>query len=315
MREHEIAGRPVEEPSGELRGRIIQMQNFSVNDGDGIRTTIFFAGCPLRCQWCANPEGLTPAAKMAYYPKRCCGCGRCAAVCPRGVGIDLNTPEARSRCVACGSCAKVCPTEARISYVREVTVEQVAEALQGQLQIFRRSGGGVTLSGGEPTRQPAFFNALARRLYDMGIDLALETSGFYDFETVRPGLERMELIFTDIKHMDDTKHRQFTGVSVQPILETIKRYRELRAQIVIRVPVIQSVNTEDNNIRETAAFIHRYLPQAKMELLPYHCYSDMKYEALGMALPSRTFQTPTPEQMAHMNALIRAEGVETISFR
>lgn len=314
MEEHECTATAEADP-GKLRGRIIQLQNFSVNDGDGIRTTIFFAGCPLRCQWCANPEGLTPAAKIAYYRKRCCGCGRCAAVCPQGVGIDLNTPQARARCTACGSCAKVCPTEARVSYVREVTVDQVAEALQSQLQIFRRSGGGVTLSGGEPTRQPAFFNALARRLYDMGIDLALETSGCYDFDAVRPGLECMELIFTDIKHMDDAKHRQFTGVSVQPILENIKRYRELPARVVIRVPVIQSVNTEDNNIRQTAAFVHEYLPRAKMELLPYHCYSDMKYEALGMALPPRIFQTPDPEQMAHLNELIRAEGVETVSFR
>lgn len=298
-----------------VRGHIVQMQNFSVNDGDGIRTTIFFAGCPLHCQWCANPEGITPHPKVAYRSKLCCGCGKCAEVCPQGIGINLNTPEARARCVACGKCAEVCPTEARFAYIREITVDQVAEALEHQLPFFRLSGGGVTLSGGEPTAQPAFFNALTSRLYDMGVSLDMETSSCCDFDAVRPGLERMDLIFADIKQMDDQKHRQFTGVSVYPILETIKRYRELSARVVVRVPTIVGVNADEENIRATAAFVHQNLPGAKMELLPYHRYGESKYEALSLPLPPRTFATPDDAQMKRLQEIIQEEGCSLISFR
>ena len=160
-----------------------------------------------------------------------------------------------------------------------------------------------------------FFNALTQRLYDMGLDIDVETSSYNDFDAVRPGLARMRQIFADIKQMDDAKHRQFTGVSNARILENIKQYASLPAEVIIRVPTIVGVNADAENIRATARFVHRYLPKARMELLPYHKFGVGKYEALGLPLPPNEFKTPSAAMMEELNSIITAEGVALISFR
>ena len=271
-----------------MKGYLMQMQPFSVNDGDGIRTTIFLAGCPLHCKWCANPEGLRQHPVVGFYARLCIGCGACVAACPKG---------ARKALVSLADADEI-----------------IAEAAKHQL-FYRNSGGGITFSGGEATAQPELLEYLPSRLYDMGFSLDIESCGYFEFERVRSSLERMDLIFMDLKHMDSALHEKFTGVPNERILENIKRLAELSARVVIRIPTIEGVNADEENIRKSGEFVKKYLPRAEMELLPYHKFGFGKYEALGMDLPDAAFGTPTKEKMEHLKGILREIGISLADFK
>ncbi|MBF4694007.1 glycyl-radical enzyme activating protein [Fusibacter ferrireducens] len=298
-----------------LKGDFLELQNFSVNDGDGIRTTVFFAGCPLMCEWCANPEGFTSAPKIAYYEDLCVKCGACVPVCPQNIGIDLNSMEARGACNACGECVKACETGARRPLVHSYTVEEVLKIIERQAIFYRYSKGGVTFSGGEATRQVSVLKALVDVLYDQGISLSIETSGYFQFEKVAPILQKMDLIFVDIKHMDAQIHFDYTGVSNQMILDNIVKMNTLKIPVVIRIPVINGVNADVENIRQTAIFVKKTLDLPQIELLPYHAFGNEKYRALGMKTPSEHFSSPDADQITALEEVIRAEGVHIVSYK
>ncbi len=297
------------------KGRILQLQNYSVNDGDGVRTIVFFAGCPLRCRWCANPEGYTGQNNILYISSRCICCGRCAAACPEGVGIDLNDPAERAKCTGCGACVDACLENARKNTVTEMTVGEVIKKLETQMLFFRNSGGGVTYSGGECTSQPEFLAELVSEAYDMGLNQAMETSGYFELTELQPTLDRIDLLFMDIKHMDPEKHLHFTGVSNERILANIAALGQSREGIVIRVPTIMGINGDDGNIRATARFVKRHLRDPRMELLPYHSYGEDKYRQLGMTYEADLFRTPTADELSRLNAIIEDEGVRVVSYK
>lgn len=298
-----------------IKGYIMEPQNFSVNDGEGIRTIIFLAGCPLRCQWCSNPESHTTPSKIAHYEASCIKCGNCSVVCSEGVGINLNDPLERNKCTACGTCVNVCPTGSRKDLVYECSSDEIMEVIEKQRIFYRYSGGGVTFSGGEATVQRELLEDLVNRLYDKALDLAIETSGYFEFEEVKNILSKMNLIFVDIKHMDDDKHKFHTGVGNKKILENISRLKELKVPVVVRIPVIEGVNSDEENIRETAKFVKANLVQSKIELLPYHSFGDSKYEALGLEKPSREFKRPWDENIKKLERIIEEEGVRVVSFK
>lgn len=296
-----------------VKGYILQVQPFSVNDGDGIRTTVFLAGCPLRCRWCSNPEGFRREPLVGWYARRCIGCKRCAEVCPEGIGIDLNLQ--RDRCTACGKCVEVCPKQARTWMVREADAEEILQEIQTHRLFYSMSGGGVTFSGGEATSQPEFLDCLTKRIYDMGYSMDLETCGYFDFDSVRDSLARMDLIFMDLKHMDSARHEQLTGVPNEKILENIRRLGELPGQAVIRIPVIGGANDDEENIRRSASFVRENLPKARMELLPYHTFGTIKYEALGLPYDHPEFTRPDAEHMQRLRKIVEEEGVTLADFR
>ena len=297
------------------KGRILQLQHYSVNDGEGIRTIVFFAGCPLHCRWCANPEGYTPENQILFIASRCVQCGRCTAVCPQHIGWDLNDAAARHACIGCGACVDVCLEKARTHTVAEYTVKEIVEKLASQQLFFRNSGGGVTYSGGECTSQSQFLSELVDAVYDMGLDQAIETSGFFDLSLLRPVLDKIDLLFIDIKLMDREKHKQYTGVDNSLILRNIAEIGTHRTGVVIRVPTIIGINGDDGNIRKTARFVKTHLQDPKMELLPYHSYGADKYMQLGMTYDESSFGTPSEEDMARLNAIIESEGVTVVSYR
>ena len=299
-----------------VKGYIMQIQPFSVNDGEGIRTNIFMAGCPLRCRWCSNPEGFEQKELTGWYRRRCIGCGTCASVCPQGIGVEMDE-AARSRCISCGACTRVCPEEARTRMVTLMDADDVIKEVHKHRLFYSYSGGGVTFSGGEATSQPEFLDHLSRELYDSGYSLDLESCGCFDFERVRPSLERMDLIFMDLKHMDPGMHRKYTGADNGIILENIAKLGSLgsETEIVIRIPVIGGVNSSEENIAASAAYVHKVLPHAKMELLPYHSFGKIKYEALGMPFGQDGFFTPDKDQMKKLRGIAAAQGVEIADYR
>ena len=305
-----------------IKGYIMQIQPFSVNDGEGIRTNIFMAGCPLRCRWCSNPEGFEQKELIGWHKRKCIGCGACAAVCPQGIGIDMDAltnggVTGHDRCISCGACVKACPEEARASMVTLMDADDVIREVMKHRLFYSYSGGGVTFSGGEATSQPEFLDYVSKELYDSGLSIDLESCGYFDFESVRPALERMDLIFMDLKHMDPELHRQYTGVSNERILENIARLGSLKQEpeTVIRIPVIGGVNNSEENIAASAAYVHDVLPDAKMELLPYHSLGRIKYEAIGMPFGQEDFYTPDKEEMKKLRGIAAAQGIEITDYR
>lgn len=300
----------------------MQIQPFSVNDGEGIRTNIFMAGCPLRCKWCSNPEGFIQKELIGWYRKQCIGCGACASVCPKGIGIDMGAAAEYGsagfdRCVSCGACADVCPEGARKYMVSLMDANDVIKEVQKHRLFYSYSGGGITFSGGEAASQPELLDYLSRELYDSGYSLDLESCGYFDFEKLRPSLERMDLIFMDLKHMDPEVHREYTGVSNELILENIAKLGTLSQapDVVIRIPVIGGVNNSEENIAASAAFVHDALPAAKMELLPYHKLGMVKYEAIGLPFGQDGLYTPDKEEMKKLRGIAAAQGITITDFR
>lgn len=296
-------------------GSFMELQNFSVNDGDGIRTIVFFAGCPLRCKWCSNPESWTAENNTAFYEKTCIGCGRCVKVCPEGIGINLNAKGERDKCTSCGKCTEVCPTGSRKRLLFSNSIKEIMGFIDKQKIFYRYSKGGVTFSGGEATMQQDMLRELVNCFYDQALDMAIETSGYFDFDEVKDILGKLNLIFVDLKHMDSSSHKFFTGVGNERILANIARLGELEVPVVIRIPVIKGVNSDVENIRNTARFVKENLPNPKLELLPYHTLGYGKYEALGLDKPSESFGTPSKEELDELCEVIKAEGVEIVSYR
>lgn len=297
-----------------IKGRILQLQNYSVNDGNGIRTTIFFAGCPLRCRWCSNPEGYTPRNQIMYIASRCIACRRCEDVCPKHINFDFTSPAARESCIGCGACADICWEKARKNTVESYTVSDIVDHLKRQLRFFYASGGGVTYSGGECTQQIEFLSALVDAVYDMGLSQAIETSAYFDLQNVKPALDKIDLLFLDIKMMNREKHIQFTGVANDQILRNIAALGAERSGIVVRIPTIMGVNGDDDNVRETARFVKAHMRDPQMELLPYHSYGADKYAQLGMPYDDASFRTPSEEELNHLKHIVRDEGVRVVSF-
>ena len=284
------------EPTDAAKGVILQMQDYSIHDGDGVRTTIFLAGCGLRCQWCANPESWTQQKKLAFHAHKCAECHRCARACPEGLdpaGADFDP----SRCTFCGDCVAACPEQALQLACTESDIETVAAKIRRDEIFFRHSGGGVTVSGGEPFVQHRFLRRLIGECEKLGVSVWVETCGFFNWEPCADLIPRLDHVFLDVKHMDEDTHRRFTGQGNRTILENARRIHASGVPMTIRIPLIVEVNLDEENLRATAAFMREHLPGSAIELLPYHELGKAKYTAFRMSENFHAFSTPTAEQV------------------
>lgn len=295
-------------------GTVLQMQDFSVHDGEGIRTVIFLPGCPLRCKWCANPETWTIDPKLAFYESKCISCGTCRIECPKGI-FPAEGKIKDPNCTACGKCVEKCPEDALKILCKSLTVHEIVEKIKRQEIFFRHSNGGVTFSGGEPTFQHSFLRALVQNLDDCGIDMWIETCGFFQWDMVKNIFEHFSHVFFDLKVMDPVKHFEFTGCDNQVILQNAIKIHELGIKMTIRIPSIKEVNFTEENITETAKFVKEYLPGSDIELLPYHNLGNEKYKALKIHEFLHEYTAPSKKELEDFEVLINSLGVKTISYK
>lgn len=268
-------------------GIVFNMQKFSVHDGKGIRTLVFLKGCPLRCRWCSNPESQRTRPERAFNPTRCLTaevCGRCAAACPSGAIVMVNGMlcNDRSKCAECFQCVDACPSGAQSLYGETLSVDDVLHRVEEDGVFYHRSGGGLTLSGGEAMMQPAFALALLREAHVRRINTVMETCGQYVWEHLEEACRNLNSLIFDIKHISSEKHRAFTGAGNETILGNFRRVCEIFPElpILVRTPVIPGFNDTEEEI--TA--IRNFIPQRanlRYELLPYHRMGQPKYAYLG----------------------------------
>jgi pyruvate formate lyase activating enzyme len=293
-------------------GTVFNIQRYSIDDGPGIRTTVFFKGCPLSCVWCSNPESQNLAPELMHRDTLCKRCYRCVSVCPAGaVSVGANGIVIdRDACDACGDCVEACPHDAMRIAGKQMTVDEVLAAVLRDADFYRDSGGGVTLSGGEVLSQADFALELLSRLHEAGLHTVVDTSGQGDTEKLRRLLPYVDLFYFDIKHIDPNIHRAETGRTNENILRNFKVVAESGVPLVVRVPVIPGFNDSSDAIADIAELVAAHAPEATVHLLPYHRYGQQKYDMLGLDYELEAADTPSPEFMRAARNIIEARGLK-----
>jgi pyruvate formate lyase activating enzyme len=292
---------------------VARIERLAVHDGPGIRTVVFLKGCPLCCSWCSSPETQRHTPELLFDSRRCIRCGACLPACPAGavsrtedgaIAID------RSLCRGCGRCAPVCPSGARRLVGKTITVAGILREIEKDEVFYYRSGGGVTVSGGEPLAQPAFTAGILQACVSRGIHTAMETSACAVWERLTRLLDWLDLIYVDIKHMDDSVHRRMTGVGNLLILENIRKLIRAgkRPAVIVRIPVIPGINDTAENLEQTAGFLGELGEIQRVELLPYHRYGRHSYEATGRTFGLAEVAAPSDDRMQALAAFFGTHG-------
>lgn len=295
----------------EEKAIITDIQRFSVHDGMGIRTLVFFKGCPLRCAWCQNPETYLRTPELMYSRSECIGCGACIDVCPeKAITIeeDLSIKTNRDKCVLCGKCVDICYANARKIVGKEMSVDDVYKEVMKDEVFYKHSGGGVTLSGGEVTIYPAFASSLLSRLKNSGVHTAIETSGYCKWENMKKILNYTDLVLFDIKHPYSEQHKHYTGVENKLILDNLKKICLEKIPIIIRFPMIPGVNDDPNIIKEVAK-IAINAKAIELHILPFHQVGEPKWYSLDKNYTFASKKMPTKESLLLAKSIICDMGI------
>lgn len=282
-----------------MNGIIFNIQRYSVNDGPGIRTTVFLKGCPLHCKWCHNPESISLEKELILREDRCIRCGECFLTCNYFAvnSVDGKYITDRGICAHCGRCVEVCFAEARAVVGKEMSIDEVIEEVEKDIIFYNQSGGGVTYSGGEPFLQHEFLIELLKASKQINLHTAVDTSGYVRFEILQQANRFIDLYLYDIKTLDDTIHKSFTDVSNKLITDNLKRLVELEKQIIVRVPIIPTINDRLEEIRQIGHFIKSLGGIDEIHILPYHKTGVEKYHRLGQQYSMEYAIQPTPNKL------------------
>ena len=301
----------------DTQGKIFNIQHYSIHDGPGIRTTVFFMGCPLRCLWCQNPESQGFQPMLFFDVEKCTGCGQCVEACPEGAIqiIRDKSKTKREKCQGHGDCVEICPYDARSLMGRNTTAGEVFEAVNADAIFYQNSGGGVTISGGDPVAQPDFAISILKLCQDAGIHTAIETCGHAKWEIINRILEHVDLVLYDFKHMNSDIHQDYTGVNNELILDNAKRiYHTLKLDMLARIPIMPRCNDSAENLKLTARFIADELGRTiTVHLLPYHRLGETKYERMEEPQKAVHLETPGDERMQELKKMFESFGL-TVSI-
>lgn len=296
---------------------IFNIQRFSIEDGPGIRTTVFFKGCPLRCLWCSNPESQSSIQQVAHRDSLCNGCGNCLKVCSmeaislckRNNGV-FKIKIDRNKCNNCGKCIEVCPVGSIKFYGETMTKDEVFNEVKKDIGYYSKSQGGVTVSGGEPLAQADFVAELFGRCRRVGIHTTIDTSGYFSSSALNKVLDLVDLFLFDIKLMNREQHKQLTGEYNDVILRNARLIAEKKIPMIIRVPLIPSVNDSEDNLNEIARFILELDHTLHVDLLPYHRFGESKYEMLDMDYRLSNVRPPDDEHIYRCQDIFKKNGLD-----
>jgi pyruvate formate lyase activating enzyme len=293
-------------------GIIFDIEKFAIHDGPGIRTTVFFKGCPLNCWWCHNPESQAREQQRWFWERRCIRCQACVKVCPQGAIslLDDLIVTDDTLCLVCGDCAQVCQTEARQIIGRQVTVAQVMAEIEKDVIFYDQSGGGVTFSGGEPLMQPDFLYALLASCEEKEIHTVVDTSGLAAWKTLQRISSKVDLFLYDLKVMDSERHRRYTGVSNEVILSNLRALALQGSQIAVRMPLIPGVNDDDENLSQMCEFVASLAHPPSVSLLPYHKAGIDKYAHLRRTCALPDTEPPSDERVEEIKATLQRFGLD-----
>ncbi|MFC1904227.1 glycyl-radical enzyme activating protein [Chloroflexota bacterium] len=298
--------------SDNLKGLVTLIQRYSVHDGPGIRTVVFLKGCPLGCLWCSNPECQSINTELIIYSSQCNGCAKCVPACPQGatsLSADNVISIDRQKCNLCMKCIEACPTRAIRTSGDSMDVNQVMEEVRRDEVFYRHSGGGVTVSGGEPLFQWQFTLAFLRACKEENINTALETCGYASWDIMNGVLPFVDMVLFDIKHTDSQKHKEYTGKSNNLILLNAHRLGESGKRLWVRLPLIPGYNDSPENLLATAA-LAKEIKAEKVSILPYHELGTPKNEGLDREYPLKDMVLPDDEFINRAREIIQSAGVK-----
>jgi pyruvate formate lyase activating enzyme len=314
-------------------GTIFDIKKYSINDGPGIRTTVFFSGCPLACWWCHNPEGISLMPELLHREGRCILCGACMEACDEGAitlirhceGASPKQSSAsqgllrrenhsprndivtdREKCTGCQTCISACYSGARQFSGQEMSVDEVMDQVKREVPFYDESGGGVTFSGGEPLMQPGFLSALLNACHEQEIHTTVDTSGFANWNVFEQIRGKVDLFLYDLKHMDSVRHHEVTGVPNEVILDNLKKLAERGHKILVRIPLIPGINDDEENLQASGRFLASLLNLQGVELMGYHDIAQAKYEALDWDYKLPNTRPPTKEAMSHAAEVLKS---------
>lgn len=295
----------------ERKARIFNIQKYNMYDGPGVRTLVFFQGCPLRCKWCANPEGLEKKYKIMFKKDSCINCGKCVDICETGVHTmdgNIHCVDNNKSCIGCGKCISICPKSALNLVGKDMKISELLDIIEEDRVFYETSGGGVTLGGGEVLMQPEAAISLLMACKDVGINTAIETCGYTTSQVILKAAEFVDLFLFDIKHIDSDKHLHWTGVRNEQILENLDQLLKNRYNVQIRMPLLKGVNDDPEDLKKLMELLEKYRGFKNfkgIDLLPYHKMGINKYKQLGKEYSLKNEVVLNDEDLNRIESLVK----------